>query len=271
MSAHHARRPIGFSPAVFMAHLTLDPVDPSRGRPGALGTALLRLFTQSAEVVAVRPLGPRFRHITLDAGPAATAKWMPGDKLQVAVAGLKARTFTPFTWDFAPGRLELLAHLHGEAPAADWARSVQPGTTCQVIGPRRSMRLDELDRPTLLFGDETSFGLALAMRATPRRWTGVRFVFEVSDLAESREVLRQLALPDGEQIDLIERRADGSHRADIAAALLRELDAQPALQFVLTGHAATLQPLTRALKQRGVAGSRLRVKAYWATGKTGLD
>ena len=271
MAAHHARRPIGSSPVVFMAHLTLDPVEPPRGRPGTWGTALLRLFTQTAEVVAVRPLGPRCRHITLDAGPAATAKWMPGDKLQIAVAGLKARTFTPFTWDFAPGRLELLAHLHGEAPAADWARTVVPGATCQIIGPRRSVPLDELDRPTLLFGDETSFALALAMRATPRRWTGVRFVFEVNDLAESRDVLRQLSLPDGDQIDLIERRADGSHRPDIAAALLRELDAQAALQFVLTGHAATLQHLTRALKQRGVAASRLRVKAYWATGKTGLD
>lgn len=251
-----------------MAPLTLAPADPPRGRAGALGAALLKLFTQTASVVTVRTLGPRWRLITLDVGPAATAKWMPGDKLQIAVEGLKSRTFTPFTWDFAPGRLELLAHLHGDAPAADWARSVQAGATCQVIGPRRSMRLDELDRPVLMFGDETSFGLALAMRATPRRWTGVRFVFEVNDLAESRDVLRQLALPD---VELIERRADGAHLADAVAALGQALDAQPGLQFALTGHAGSLQHVTRALKQRGVVASRWRVKAYWATGKTGLD
>jgi len=181
---------------------------------------------------------------------------------------MKTRAYSPFTIDFEPGRLELLAYLNGDAPAAVWARTLQPDVACRVIGPCRSVQLNELQRPVLLFGDETSFGTALAMRATPRRWANVHFVFEVNDLADSRNVLRQLNLVD---VDLIERRTDGAHVADIVATLFRALESEPTVQFVLTGHADALPHLGRALKQRGVAASHLRIKAHWATGKRGMS
>ncbi|WP_347557848.1 hypothetical protein [Robbsia sp. KACC 23696] len=41
--------------------------------------------------------------------------------------------------------------------------------------------------------------------------------------------------------------------------------------FILTGKAASIRYLHHALKQGGLAASRLRVKAYWGEGKTGLD
>ncbi len=41
--------------------------------------------------------------------------------------------------------------------------------------------------------------------------------------------------------------------------------------FTLTGQASAIRYLHHALKPGGLSASRLRVKAYWAQGKTGLD
>ena len=49
-----------------------------------------------------------------------------------------------------------------------------------------------LSIPVTLFGDETSFGLAAALRASPQT-AGVIHVFEVSDVAEARQVRKRSA------------------------------------------------------------------------------
>ena len=41
--------------------------------------------------------------------------------------------------------------------------------------------------------------------------------------------------------------------------------------FVLTGRAQSIQQARQALKARGVPGSRIVSKAYWAPGKAGMD
>jgi len=43
------------------------------------------------------------------------------------------------------------------------------------------------------------------------------------------------------------------------------------MSVVLTGKAQSIQYVSRALKIAGVGSSRIKAKAYWAPGKTGLD
>jgi NADPH-dependent ferric siderophore reductase len=68
---------------------------------------------------------------------------------------------------------------------------------------------------------------------------------------------------------LIERVADDAQLA-VAEAEVLPLAASGA-HFVLTGKASSIQRVSRALKAAGVASSRVKAKAYWAPGKTGLD
>lgn len=250
------------------AHHATEPQNDRPGSAGMIGTALLQLFTHTAAVAAVQVLSERFRLITLALDNALLVKWAPGDKLQVAVAGLSTRTFTPFTRDWSTGQLLLLGHASGSGPGSEWLKRLQAGASCQVFGPRRSLRLRELERPTLLVGDETSFGLAMALRATPRQWQGTRFLFEVNDLAESRHVLRRLQVPN---VDLIERQRSAGHLSDMTDVMLQAHAEQAQTGFVLTGQSSSLQHLTRALKSGGVPASRMQVKAFWAAGKSGLD
>jgi hypothetical protein len=54
------------------------------------------------------------------------------------------------------------------------------GDSCAMLGPRDSLDVNTLDHPALLSGDETSFGLADAMRFTPQGVGAVHVVLEVT-------------------------------------------------------------------------------------------
>ncbi|WP_225707316.1 siderophore-interacting protein [Bradyrhizobium cenepequi] len=219
-----------------------------------------------ARVAAVETLSPHFRLAELEGQALRNVAWTAGQKVQVAVgSGLSARTYTPMLWDAGSGRTRMLTFAHGDGPGSRWARDLTEGDTCQFFGPRRSLDLSGLESPVLLFGDESSFGLAAALREC-RQGDGAIHVFEASDVAESRSVLEAIGL---RQAMLIERGADDAHLAAAEAEMLR-LAARGA-HFVLTGKASSIQRVSRTLKAAGVVSSRVKTKAYWAQGKTGLD
>ncbi len=242
---------------------TIPPPRPAT-TPGRITRALLRWMMRPARVAAVEALSPRFRLIDLEGECLKNVAWQPGQKVQVAIgAGLSSRTYTPMSWDADAGRTRMLAYLHGDGPGSRWAGSLLAGQVCQFLGPRRSLDLSGADGPVILFGDETSFGLAAALRNDP---AATELVFEVSGAAESRAVLTAIGL---DRATVIERRDGGVHLAAIGADLSRHVT--PNARFVLTGKAQSIQSVSQALKKSGMGSSSVKSKAYWSPGKTGLD
>jgi NADPH-dependent ferric siderophore reductase len=227
---------------------------------------LLQWLMRPARVAAVETLSPHFRLVHLEGEALRNVAWTAGQKVQVSMgSGLTARTYTPLSWDIGSGRTRMLTFAHGDGPGSRWADGLREGDTCQFFGPRRSLDLSGLEPPVVVFGDETSFGLAAALRDSPQI-DGAIHVFEVSDVAESRPVLEAIGLGEA---NLIERTAGDAHLAAAEAEVLRL--AASGAHFVLTGKAASIQRLSRALKAVGVESQRLKTKAYWAEGKVGLD
>lgn len=220
-----------------------------------------------ARVTAVETLSPHFRLVDLEGDALKDVAWAVGQKVQMAMgSGLTARTYTPMSWDADRGATRILTFSHGEGPGSRWASGLRAGDTCQFFGPRRSLDLSGLEKtPVVLFGDETSFGLGVALRDSPLG-AGATYVFEASDLAESRPVLESIGLGDA---TAIKHTADDAHRAGAETELTRL--AAGGAYFILTGKASSIQHMSRALKAAGVGSARLKAKAYWAPGKTGLD
>jgi ferric-chelate reductase (NADPH) len=234
--------------------------------PGRVTRALLRWLMRPARVAAVETLSPHFRLADLESEALRNVAWTAGQKIQVSMgSGLSARTYTPMSGDADSGRTRILTFAHGDGPGSRWASGLREGDTCRFFGPRRSLDLSGLGSPVVLFGDETSFGLAAALRDSPHA-RGAIHVFEASDVAESRPVLEAIGLG---RATLIERIADDAHLAAAEAEVLRL--AASGAHFVLAGKVSSIQRVSRALKAVGVASSRVKTKAYWAPGKIGLD
>ncbi len=171
---------------------------------------LLKWLMRPARVAAVETLSPHFRLVDLEGEALRNVVWTVGQKVQVAMgSGLSARTYTPMSWDADSGRTRMLTFAHGDGPGSRWASGLREGDTCQFFGPRRSLDLSGLEQRVVLFGDETSFGLAAAVRDNAQD-AGAMHVFEAFDVAESRRALEAIGLG---QATLIERIADDAHLA----------------------------------------------------------
>lgn len=239
----------------------------SKQRPeGRLSSMLRRVFMRRATVTTCEQAADRFHLITLESPDFRDVEWTPGDKLQIALgSAFVARTYTPIEWDSEAGRTRILAYDHGSGPGSDWARALRPGDVCDVFGPRASLDVSWVPDPVFMLGDETSFGLALAMGR--QTWAAtVEFVFEIEPLVDSRRVLGAL---DFGNWRALEKRPDDTHLAEIETRL--PALAQSGATFVLTGKSTTIQRVRKALKGLDVPSTRLMTKAYWAPGKAGLD
>jgi ferric-chelate reductase (NADPH) len=235
---------------------------------GRLEGAVSKLFTKAAVVRAVRDVASDFRWVTLGGAALRGVEWAPGQKVQLLLGGWVQRTYTPLSWDASAGVTELLAYTHGEGPAAVWARGLSVGDGCAIFGPRRSLDLGALGRPALLFGDETSFGLAHALRFTSASAQGVHLLLEVNSMAASSAALEAL---DVSGAHLFERQSGDEHLAALLQLATRLLQTHPAAVCALSGKATSIQRVSKHLRQLGVPRASIQTKAYWAPGKTGLD
>jgi len=242
---------------------TTPPAQPA-ATSGPITRALLRWMMRPARIAAVETLSPRFRLIDLESDELKGVTWLPGQKVQVGIgAGFSSRTYTPLLWDADAGWTRLLVFLHGDGPGSQWAGSLRKGDACQFFGPRRSLDMSLGDEPVVLFGDETSFALAMAMAG---KSPVAELIFEVSDAEESRGVLTAIGLG---RATVVERRDGDAHLSAIGADLARHVAS--GARFVLTGRGQSIQSVSQALKKSGMASSSVKSKAYWSPGKTGLD
>lgn len=217
---------------------------------------LTGVMCTKARVVATEALSEHYRRIELQSEDGASLHGNPGDKLQVRVAPWTFRTFTPLAADT---NTHLLCFRHDGESAADAAfAALRAGDRLELLGPRRSLPLLDLDGPLVLFGDETSIAVALALRtAAPT----AKVILEADLRAETVALLERLALRDA---IVVQRTQDDAHLTEVC----EHLRAAPG-RWVLTGKAQSLQRLRALL---GADKSRIaKTKAYWSVGKRGLD
>jgi len=229
-----------------------------------LGQLIFREFA----VESVQDISAHFRRFRVRGESVRDNDCAPGDKLQILISGAGTRTFTPFSPNANAGTLEFLAYVHGDAPAAKWARDAGQGLRFRAFGPRGSLPLGTLSGPVILLGDETSVGAAKSLLDTRGTSEGLAFVFEATDRDETERALAELGLT---ARAIVRRQLGRAHLAELETQLRAAASQQPGAHLVLTGHAQTIQAMRAALRARPAPVNGQKVKAYWADGKRGLD
>jgi ferric-chelate reductase (NADPH) len=230
-----------------------------------IGSALGRFMFHDASVVGLRELSPRFRRVELEGAALRGLSWEAGDKVQVFLPETGMRTYTPLAWDAQKGTAAFLIYLHGDAPGAAWGRALKPGAQVQFFGPRRSLQLKAPAAPVLFFGDETSIGVAHALKQVQAQ-KDMTCVFEVTRRPEAAEALREFGFEGSD----VERSAGDAHLAEVYERLKGVLQARKEACLVMTGKAQSIQALRAKLRADGLTPP-VQTKAYWSVGKTGLD
>ncbi len=223
-----------------------------------------RMFFTTATVAKVADIAESFRLIELEGPALRKSRGGPGDKIQVRAARFGMRTYTPVGWDADRGRTRICAFTHGAGPGARWVSTLREGDPCSFFGPRGSVSLAKITGPIVLFGDETSLGIAAALSALGV--PGSRIVLEATSSAAATRVVNTLELG---STDVVAKTSDDAH-LQRASELVAEAATASDVTVVLTGRARSIVEVRRLLRQRSVSAA-IKSKAYWADGRTGLD
>lgn len=192
------------------------------------------------------------------------ASWVPSvDGKTLVFPGERppGREYTPRRYDAVAGELEFDFVVHGDGPAATWARNAVAGHYLGLSGPRRSRVVAGPVEWYVLAGDETglpSIGRRLEELAAG---TPVWVVIEVADASEEQP------LPTKADLHLT-----WLHRADVEpddtgqmARTLAGLTLPEGPGFAwAAGEASAMRAVRRHwLQERGIPDTRMRVTGYW--------
>ncbi|MFK7984860.1 MAG: siderophore-interacting protein [Sandaracinaceae bacterium] len=217
--------------------------------------AMAKIFGKRARVRGVAAPTPGLRRVHLEGDDLVGLRIQPGDKVKVDVGGGVMRSYTPSAVDVGRGQLEMLIHVHGDAPGSRWTVGLRPGDPVRFIGPTRS--LDGTVAPATpwlaFYGDETAVGLAefiVAQQPGAHVWGALS--------------LARPELPIADRLPL-----DGVLRGEEhGPALVRHLEAMgrpPGDGVVfLSGEAGAVLQLRAALLAMGIARAQMRIKPYWS-------
>lgn len=212
------------------------------------------IILSKSKIVSNEQLSPHFHLLTIK-GRNLKKEWIPGQKIQIQLKDDEMRSYTPCSWDSKAGVMQTLVYMHGKGPGALWARDAKAQTKVTVLGPKKSLKLDEETKRVIFFGDETTFGLAHAIK-TNMPDIKFHFFLEASDTNESSSVLKRFDLGEAllvslSQLDLISKEM---------AKLFSE---DKSIKIVLSGKQQSIVALREKLYSQNIPAASIGTKVYW--------
>jgi NADPH-dependent ferric siderophore reductase len=236
--------------------------------------ARARVASTVAAVTSVRQLTPRMTRIRLADESLAGLAAVPGQTLKIYVPDLVsghpvARDYTVRDYDGAKPSLDIDFVLHGEGPAATWARRVQPGESLKFVGPSGRYRPDPSADWHLFAGDETALPAIQAYVAMLPADACALLYLEVADAAEQQPI-SGLAHP---TVCWLHRGDREPGTSPVLEDALRAVRLPPGQGRVwLAGHTPTVRRIrAHLLNQRGIDRRTLYVKGFWNRHPTVAD
>lgn len=213
------------------------------------------LILSKSKIVSNEALSPHFQLLTIS-GKNFKKDWIPGQKIQVQLKNDEMRSYTPCSWDSNIGVMQTLVYMHGKGPGALWARDVKPKAKVVILGPKKSLKLDiDSTKSVIFFGDETTFGLAHAIK---QNFSEIKFHFfmESTDTDESSAILKRFDLEDALLVSL--------NQLDLIAQEISKIYLQDSLsKIVLSGKQQSIVALRTKLHALGVPADAIGTKVYW--------
>jgi NADPH-dependent ferric siderophore reductase len=225
-----------------------------------------RVASTVATVASAQQLTPRMTRVRLVDESLAGLAAVPGQTLKIYVPDLPSghpvsRDYTVRDYDRAKLSLDIDFVLHGEGPAATWARRVRPGETLQFVGPSGRYRPDPHADWHLFAGDETALPAIQAYVAMLPTDACALLYLEVADAVEQQPI-PGVARPTVCWLHRGDRKPGTSMVLDEALHAVRLPPGQG--RIWIAGHTPTVRRIrAHLLNQRGIDRRALYVKGFW--------
>ncbi|MFT3947900.1 MAG: siderophore-interacting protein [Agriterribacter sp.] len=222
------------------------------------------LFSFKAKVTETTYINPNIKKVRFQ-GNLSRMNFEIGYAVLLRVSDTEFRNYTASYSNTEKGILDIIFHIHGNAPGSVFADKLQVGDEVFVSMPRGIKQYVPEVKHQLVFGDETSLGLACSFLPVLKKNKHIfQFYFELDD--ENKNVPELLGL---ENYAVFQKKNTFRKEQWIKRlAIFASTDWQTA-NFSLTGNVKSIQTFRRVLKDNDVSG-KIITKGYWLEGKKGL-
>lgn len=187
-----------------------------------------------------------------------------GSFIDFRVSDTEARRYTVSYVDATRGILELIAHLHGEAPGSRFMSKLGIDDKVDVNPPRAYKYYDPSAEKYVIFGDETSLGLACSfLPVLIENRHQFQFYLELEEKNKNVAELLQL-----QNCRVFEKNGAFSDEKWIEELPVVQSSEWQQSNFVLTGNALSVRAFRKVLKARNKG--KIVSHGYWLKGKKGL-
>lgn len=224
---------------------------------------LLSAKSSSIEVSRIEYLSNTIKRIQFK-GNLKKLNFGIGSFIDFRVSDTDSRRYTISSVDTAGGTLELIAHLHGEAPGSCFMDQLRISDKVNINPPRPYKYYDQTVETYVIFGDETSLGLACSFLPSLER-NNHRFQFYLELAEENKDMASLLQL---KNCTVFEKNGSFRNEKWIEELPVVQLPEWQQANFVLTGNVRSVQTFRRVLKTR--SKGKIVSHGYWLEGKKGL-
>ncbi|KEO75340.1 FAD-binding oxidoreductase [Anditalea andensis] len=188
-----------------------------------------------------------------------------GAFMDFRVSDTEARRYTVSYVDIENEILEFIVHLHGQGVGCMYMDNLKVGDIINLNKPRGERNYyDKTKKKVVLFGDETSLGLACSFhRVLKKNGHQFQFYFEMDN--ENKDICSLLGL---QNCTIFPK--DGNFRDQGWVShlpIITSAEWQDAY-FVLTGNVNAAKTFKKVIKQQ--TNGKVYLHGYWLEGKKGL-
>jgi NADPH-dependent ferric siderophore reductase len=222
---------------------------------------LERRLVKSATVLAVRMWSPAtFIEIDLHMPGVDMNKWYEVQHIKCKVGPLIYRDYTPSGWDAGTQTCTLFIDAAHEGPGSRWAKSLERGDTLSYFGISSSHHQPARNKRLVFLGDESAIGHFLALGQLADDRSSVCGAIAIAEKHHQDEFGNYFPYSGLEAVNK-------THWADYAA-LENWTDDYPVnglsdTIFYLAGYVPSMVRLRKILRQKGCAGSQVKVQGFW--------
>ncbi len=236
--------------------------------PKWLGDTLEKLsgkYYHAVVVTDVDYLNESLKKVRFE-GDFGSVVFTPGQVVEFRVTDRDYRHYTPSVFDKDRGVCEVIFYLHGQGVGSAWAAELAEGQQFKLIGPGGRLAYRNEFATHLVFGDETSIGLANCIADECKRqhhhFVGLlefapeHIPWQIDQNHDMTIVRSSMETPGKRALEILES--------------WERIYSNDNVCVYLTGRAKSIQGLRNYLLKKGVPRKHIQVEPYWAEGKKGL-
>ena len=197
-------------------------------------------------------------------GDISKMSFLVGGASVIRVSDTDYRNYTVASYDIKKGILEIIFHIHGNGVGGRYIDTLKTGDELYISSPRGRAAYDPKVKRYLIFGDETSLGLACSLLPfLKKNEHHFHFYFELDEANQNAPQLLGL-----ENFTVFPKNGLFNNEQWIKDLPVFQVAGWQAANFVLTGNAASVQTFRKVLKNNTTG--KVFAQGYWLEGKKGL-